>query len=140
MLIRLAVDDDLQRVIDLDDIARQPDEPRKRFLAARLADGQMLVAEQGEQIVGYVVQDCSFFERGFVHLLYVREQQRRRGVGTALVAGSVVACATSRVFTSTNLSNDRMHALLAKLGWVRAGEVEGLDEGDPEVFYYVDSK
>lgn len=99
----------------------------------------MLVAEQGEEIVGYVVQDCSFFERGFVHLLYVSERHRRQGVGAALLADSIAACATSRVFTSTNLSNVRMQALLAKLGWVRAGVVDGLDEGDPEVFYYIDA-
>ncbi|MGO9872182.1 MAG: N-acetyltransferase family protein [Acidimicrobiia bacterium] len=139
MLIRAAVGDDLPRVIAIDDIARHPDGPRKRFLATHLAEHQMLIAEQGEEILGYVVQDCSFFERGFVHLLYVSEHHRRRGVGTALLVASVAACCTIRVFTSTNLSNERMQALLDKLGWVPAGQVDGLDEGDPEVFYYVDS-
>jgi GNAT superfamily N-acetyltransferase len=140
MLIRAAVDGDLPRVIALDDIARHPDKSRKHFLAAHLAERQMLVAEQDEQIVGYVIQDCSFFERGFVHLLYVGEQHRRQGVGAALLAASVAVCATRRVFTSTNRSNDQMQGLFAKLGWVRAGLVDGLDEGDPEVFYYVDSQ
>ena len=139
MLIRLAADGDLRQVIAIDDLAQHHDEARKRFLVGHVAENRMLVAEQGGEIVGYVIQDCSFFERGFVHLVYVNEQYRRRGVGSALMAASVDACATSRVFTSTNRSNDRMQGLLAKLGWVRAGEVDGLDEGDPEVFFYVDS-
>jgi GNAT superfamily N-acetyltransferase len=139
VLIRAAVSGDLPRVIDLDHIARQPDEARKRFLADHLAERHMLVAEDGETIVGYTVYDCSFFERGFVHLLYVGEQHRHQGVGSALLASSVRACGTRRVFTSTNLSNTRMQGLLAKLGWVRAGTVDGLDEGDPEVFSYVDA-
>jgi hypothetical protein len=28
-----------------------------------------------------------------------------------------------------------MHALLARYGWSRSGEVDQLDPGDPEVFY-----
>jgi len=137
--IRAAAGDDLLRVIAIDDIARRPDGSRGRLLEARLAERQMLVAEQDEEIVGYAIQDCSFFECGFVHLLYVSDQHRRQGIGAALLAASVTACATSRVFTSTNVSNDRMQRLLSKLGWVRAGLVDGLDTGDPEVFYYVDA-
>ena len=139
METRSAHGDDLAKLIAIDEVARRPDESRKRFLAERLADRQMLVAADGEQVVGYVVQDCSFFERGFVHVLYVSEEHRRRGVGAALLAAAVAACGTSRVFTSTNRSNERMQALLDKLGWQRAGEVYGLDEGDPEVFFYADS-
>ena len=140
MLVRAAVSGDLPRVIDLGHIARQPDETRKRFLADHLAERHLLVAEDDETIVGYALYDCSFFERGFVHLLYVGERYRQHGVGSALLASSVRVCGTERVFTSTNLSNTRMQRLLAKHGWVRAGTVEGLDEGDPEVFYYVDAR
>jgi len=129
----------LAKLIAIDEVARRPDESRKRFLADRISEGQVLVAKDGEHVIGYIVQDCSFFERGFVHLLYVNQQHRRRGVGAALLAEAVAACGTSRVFTSTNRSNERMQALLHKLGWQRAGEVEGLDEGDPEVFFYIDA-
>ena len=139
MLIRVAVDDDLARVVDLAPIARQADGARKRYLADRLADRELLVADQDGGIVGYVVQDRSFFERGFVHLLYVGEQHRRHGGGAALLAASVGACGTRRVFTSTNVSNAPMQGLLAARGWVRAGTVDGLDDGDPEAFYYVDA-
>jgi GNAT superfamily N-acetyltransferase len=98
----------------------------------------MLVAEDEQGIVGYVVSDRSFFERGFVHLLFVSGRHRRRGIGAALLAEAVRSCAPVRVFTSTNQSNATMQALLDAQGWVRAGSVDGLDEGDPELFFYVD--
>jgi len=37
--------------------------------------------------------------------------------------------------TSTNLSNQPMKRLLARLGWRSVGVVCGLDEGDPELFF-----
>jgi len=42
---------------------------------------------------------------------------------------------TAKLFTSTNLSNQPMQRLLARLGWRSVGIVYGLDEGDPELFY-----
>ena len=139
MRIRLAVESDLSPVVELDDVARQPDGARARFLSEQAATGQMLVAEDEHEIVGYVVHDRSFFERGFVHLLYVGVSHRRRGVGSALLAAAVGVCGTRRVFTSTNQSNTGMQALLNRSGWVPAGSVDGLDEGDPEVFFYIDA-
>lgn len=139
MLIRASVDSDLQQVIEFDHIARRPDQKRQRFLAERVAAHQMLVAERDSEIVGYVIQDAGFFEHGFVHLLAVSERHRRQGIGASLLAASVRECATSRVFTSTNLSNGEMQRLLRREGWIPSGLIHGLDEGDPEVFYYIDS-
>lgn len=45
-------------------------------------------------------------------------------------------CRTPKLFTSTNLSNVRMQALLNKLGYTLTGTVHNLDEGDPEIFYF----
>ena len=42
--------------------------------------------------------------------------------------------ASAKLFTSTNLSNQPMQRLLARLGWRSGGIVYGLDEGDPELF------
>jgi len=121
---------DLRSILDLD---------RQEWLRGHVAAGEVLIAsDEGDAILGYVVVDHSFFERGFVQLLFVAESARRSGVGARLLAEAVERARPARVFTSTNLSNSPMHALLAKAGWTSAGMVEGLDEGDPEVFYFID--
>ena len=44
-------------------------------------------------------------------------------------------CQTGKVFTSTNQSNLPMQRLCDRLGFIKSGYVENLDEGDPELIY-----
>ncbi|MFU8888845.1 MAG: GNAT family N-acetyltransferase [Trueperaceae bacterium] len=135
------------------------DEGRRRFIAERVAAGQTLVAvghddvrhDAGRQgaggddigegavagtvVLGYLVMDHAFFERGFVVMLCVHPERRRRGIGRALLRHAERACRTPRIFTSTNRSNLPMQRLLEGMGYRRSGEVDDLDPGDPEVFY-----
>ena len=41
------------------------------------------------------------------------------------------------MFTSTNKSNAPMQALLESEAWSLSGRLVGLDEGEPELVYYV---
>ena len=116
------------------------DDDRRRFIAERVAAGQTLVAVgndavDGDAIVGYLVLDHAFFERGFVVMLCVHPEHRRRGIGQALMRHAEVACRTQRIFTSTNRSNLPMQRLLEVLGYRCSGMVDDLDPGDPELFY-----
>jgi GNAT superfamily N-acetyltransferase len=85
--------------------------------------------------VGYAVLEYSFFAMGFVSMLYVHPDWRRRDVGAALMRHLESACRTSKLFTSTNLSNLPMQSLLANLGYRLSGVIHALDEGDPELVY-----
>ena len=76
-----------------------------------------------------------FFEHDFLELLFVRPANRRQGVATALVQAVEAGAATPKLFTSTNQSNVPMQRLCERLGFEQVGVVEGLDEGDPELFY-----
>jgi hypothetical protein len=44
-------------------------------------------------------------------------------------------CKESKLFTSTNLSNQPMQSLLANMGYRLCGVVEELDDGDPELVF-----
>ncbi|MFK0102019.1 GNAT family N-acetyltransferase [Streptomyces sp. NPDC091040] len=85
--------------------------------------------------LGYCVLEYTFFEQGFVTLLMVAPEARRRGVGQRLLEAVAAACTTPKLFTSTNVSNQPMQRLLQRAGWTPAGLLHGLDEGDPELFY-----
>lgn len=68
-------------------------------------------------------------------MLYVHSGWQRHGIGTKLLKHLETVCQTDRLFTSTNLSNVNMQALLAKLGYKLTGVIHDLDEGDPELVY-----
>ncbi|MCX8026153.1 MAG: GNAT family N-acetyltransferase, partial [Thermanaerothrix sp.] len=67
--------------------------------------------------------------------LYIHPAHRRRGAGTRLMQYLECVCRTPKLFTSTNLSNRPMQALLAKLGYILSGVIHHLDENDPELVY-----
>ena len=97
--------------------------------------GHCLVAETEGEIAAYATLEYTFFERGFLSMLYVAQQYRRRGIARALMESAASKCTSERLFTSTNRSNGPMRALLADLRYVPSGEVENLDAGDPELFF-----
>jgi GNAT superfamily N-acetyltransferase len=121
----------LARVADLAGLAAlHPSAPRD------IAAQRCWVAERDGAVSGFVVFDYAFFENGFVHWLYVAPEKRRTGLGSALMRQCESICRTPKLFTSTNLSNLPMQALLNRLGYALTGTVHHLDEGDPELFYF----
>ena len=95
----------------------------------------MRVAVVADEIVGYCVTERAFFGQWFVVMLMVAERARGQGIGAELLLEAQRQRDTAKLFTSTNLSNQPMQRLLARLGWPSVGIVYGLDEGDPELFY-----
>lgn len=126
---------DLERV---DDLARRGDVERIALIHEAVAHDRCLIAEDG-QVIGYaVLAPRHFFGRDFLELVVVHEDQRRRGVGRALITAVVEAGNTPRVFSSTNESNAAMRSLFASEGWTCSGQLDGLDDDDPEVVYFID--
>ena len=99
------------------------------------ANGRIAVARVDDVIRGFVIFDESFFDQFFVRLLMVHPDFRRRGLATALMRAAELECQTGKLFTSTNQSNLPMQRLCERLGFVKSGYVENLDEGDPELIY-----
>ena len=137
--VRYATPEDVETLIGFDPVAQAGDEDRMDSIRAHVANGLVLVAETAAGVSGYALTiPGHLFGRDFVELLIVDTAQRRRGVGSALLEAAVGDATSRRVFTSTNLSNAPMKALLASSGWAHSGTLDGLDPGDPEEFYYID--
>ena len=133
-LIRPATAEDVEALCSLDLVARS-EGGRRDFIRESVAAGACHVAVAGGEVVGYAVLNYTFYRQGFVEMLYVDAAHRRRGAGEALLRGAERACRTPKLFTSTNLSNLPMQALLNKLGYRLSGVIHDLDEGDPELVY-----
>jgi len=134
--VRLANMDDIPAMLGFDQLAQQPGSGRENFIRGAVADRTAWVATLPGQVVGYGVLEYTFFACGFISMVYVHQAYRRCGVGQALLDGLEKACQTPKLFTSTNLSNLPMRALLTKRGYVESGIIHNLDEGDPEVVYF----
>jgi ribosomal protein S18 acetylase RimI-like enzyme len=131
--IRLAQKSDLASIYDFDAVTQQ-DQHRRDFIAHSVSRRDCYVALE-DRVRGYAVIDYSFFDNGFVSMLYVQPDYRRRGVASGLMQHLEGICRTAKLFTSTNFSNLPMQSLLAKLDYRLSGIIYNLDEGDPELVY-----
>ena len=125
---------DIDELCTLDPIA-QRDGERREFIKRSVSEGVCHVAVGEGKLVGYAVLTYSFFETGYVAMLMVHPEARRQGVGYGLMRYCELRCRTPKLFTSTNLSNLPMQALLARLGYELSGVIHHLDEGDPELVF-----
>lgn len=137
MRIREATPSDRDAIIAFDHVARS-DAGRVRFIDRVLRSATCLVAERGGGVVAYAALEYTFYQQGFVSMLYVAEAERRRGIGRALMQALASRCDTRKLFTSTNQSNQPMQQLLKALGYVPSGVIHNLDPGDPELVYVLD--
>ena len=135
--IRPATAVDLVAVLRLDPLAVAGDAQRAEFLSRCTAVGECHVYVADRKVAGFVVRrPAHFFGRDFVELLVVDAARRRSGIGRALLRHALDTAFSTRVFTSTNESNTAMRALLTAEDWTFSGQLDGLDDGDPELFFY----
>lgn len=132
--IRPATRRDVDAICELDQLAQQ-NRQRRAFVERSVGAANCFIIEAPPHVVGYAVLEYSFYEQGFVSMLYIRPESRRQGGGMRLMQHLESICQTPKLFTSTNLSNLPMQSLLAKMGYTLSGVIEHLDEGDPELVY-----
>jgi len=132
---RKAAKSDVEVICSFDSLAKENDE-RRKFVERAIAQGNCFVILLEGQVVGYGVLEHWFYGNGFISMLMVHPEHRKKGVGSAIINHLESVCTTERIFTSTNQSNIPMQSLLAKLGYRPSGKIENLDEGDPELVYF----
>ncbi|MET9553988.1 GNAT family N-acetyltransferase [Streptomyces sp. NPDC006645] len=135
IVVRRVGEGDAGALIGVDSVAAGGDEARRDAVRRWCREGVAVVAEGADGPLGYCVVEYTFFEQGFVTMLMVAPAARGRGVGHRLLDAVAESCATPKLFTSANVSNQPMQRLLRRAGWSPVGLLHGLDEGDPELFY-----
>jgi ribosomal protein S18 acetylase RimI-like enzyme len=134
--VRRATPGDLDAVLILDQLNPVGHE-RSELLSARVRSGECLLHERDGQLVGYLIMKSrGFFGRDFIELLVVATKERRTGVASRLLHEALSQSSTRQTFTSTNESNEAMIGLLREHNWTFSGQLEGIDEGDPEFVFF----
>lgn len=109
---------------------------RKEKIRQAILNNECLIICEEDNTVGFVIFNYHFFDQGWIELLIIKEEYTGKGIGTQVLDLICRQCKTDKIFTSTNNSNFRMQKALAKADFIFAGELDGLDDGDPELFYY----
>jgi GNAT superfamily N-acetyltransferase len=125
-------------MLAVDPLAGAGDADRRAHLTRAAVEDICFVVVDDLAARGFVViRPRHFYDRDFIDVLMVAADHRRQGLGRALMRTAVAAATSAAVFTSTNESNAAMRALLESEGWSLSGKLDGLDDGDPELVYYL---
>ena len=137
--LRKATGKDCTLVVDFDyrlDEAEHIALKREQKITKAISDEECFIILADDTAVGFILFDYRFFDHGWIELLVVDEPYRGKGIAGQAIDLLCRQSKTGKVFTSTNSSNAPMQQVLNKAGFSFAGKVEGLDEGDPELFYF----
>lgn len=133
--VRGAGSNDIGYLIAADHHA-QIDAGRRAQIEEWVHGGHCFVAQRERRIVGYCVLNRQWFASFFIALVTVAENERRKGVGTALIEHLIALVPPSeKPWTSTNRSNSAMRPLLPRLGFIASGQIDNLDDDDPELVF-----
>jgi RimJ/RimL family protein N-acetyltransferase len=137
--IKLATENDKSLVIAFD-YALDKDEHiklnREEKITKAISDKECFIVLTGDKAIGFVIFDYRFFDKGWIELIIIDEKYRGKGIGGQVFDLICKQCKTGKVFTSTNCANLPMQKALTKAGFAFSGQLDGLDEGAPERFYY----
>lgn len=109
---------------------------REEKIDKAILAGECFIITEDQSSIGYVIFDYRFFDQGWIELIIIDEKYRGKGIAAKVFNLLCEQCKTDKVFTSTNRSNTRMQRALSKADFAFAGEINGLDDGDPERFYF----
>lgn len=137
--LRKATPEDIALVVEIDydhDPIEHIELKREEKITKAIQKGACFIILANNVAVGFAIFDYRFFDLGWIELIIVEKSYRGKGFGSQALDLICQQSRTHKVFTSTNRSNTQMQKALTKVGFSFAGKVEGLDEGDPELFYY----
>jgi N-acetylglutamate synthase-like GNAT family acetyltransferase len=95
--IRPALPADIGPIAAFDQTRSDP--RRAEEISRAVFAGGSHVAVVDGSIAGCVVFRADFFDQGFVRLLLVADNRRRKGIGDALIAAIERTCPTAKLFT-----------------------------------------
>ena len=106
------------------------------FVRSHVERGDLLVAEDEREAVGFLAYRTDWFQCTFVSLVVVAERARRRGVARALFQALERWSPSARLFSSTEETNAVSIQMHRALGFVPSGHIDNLPQGYRELLFY----
>jgi GNAT superfamily N-acetyltransferase len=106
------------------------------FIKSHLEQHQLMVAEVGGEIVGFLAYRTDWFQCTFVSLVVVREDWRRRGIAREFYRSVEAVSLSPRLFSSTEETNAASIRMHTALGFQPSGHIDNLPQGTRELLFY----
>lgn len=106
------------------------------FIQAALERGQLLVAGDVGDVVGFLVYRTDWFNCTFVSLVAVKPDCRRKGIARALYRAVEAESLSPRLFSSTDETNVASIQMHTALGFTSSGYIDNLPQGYRELLFY----
>jgi GNAT superfamily N-acetyltransferase len=126
----------LPAILELETMLIGNKEDHTELIKRSVKAGECYVALIDDKVVGAAILNYTFYNQGWLDLINVNPEYRRRGIGSALLKHLEKICKTSKFFTSANQSNVPARKTYEANGFVRSGYVDNLDEADTEIIYF----
>ncbi|WP_226535732.1 GNAT family N-acetyltransferase [Fictibacillus halophilus] len=139
MKIVKAKNTNLENIVTIDKEMIGTDRRKEEIGEAVEQDRCLLVFDDSE-LAGFLIYHTSFFDCCFVSLIMIWPSFQRRGHASALLSHMTEISPTEKLFSSTNQSNDAMHKVFEASGFTKSGFIDNLDEGDPEIIYFIEKR
>jgi ribosomal protein S18 acetylase RimI-like enzyme len=137
--VRRARPEDLPAIDRVD--SRFEEHSHTEFIARAVSEGRVVVAEDGETIVGYVQWEPFWDTIPYCNTARILPEHQRRGLGRRLYELlEETFRADGRPFwlSSTEETNERSQRFHEALGFRPIGSLLELDQDVPEIFYRKD--
>jgi len=106
------------------------------FIKSHMERHHLIVADAGDDVVGFLAYRTDWFRCTFVTLVVVKEDFRRRGIAREFFKGVEAVSPTPRLFSSTEETNAVSIRMHAALGFVPSGHIDNLPQGCRELVFY----
>ena len=127
---------DLDEIVNIDREVIGSDR-RRNYIKKAIEEERCVAIKNDFSLVGFLIFDIHFFDCSFISLIIVKPTERRKGYAKSLMKYFISISPTKKIFSSTNQSNKRMQEVFEANGFIQSGFVENLDEGDPEIIYFI---
>ena len=135
MVIRPALADDVAACVNLAEAVVGPRRAAPLVQAA-MDRGQLLVAPDGDAVVGTLAFRTDWFACTFVTLVSVLPDERRKGVARRLFEAVEAVSPGPRLFSSTEETNVPAIRMHRALGFVESGYIDNLPQGYRELLFF----
>jgi GNAT superfamily N-acetyltransferase len=106
------------------------------FIKSYMERHHLIVAQAGQDVVGFLAYRTDWFQCTLVSLVVVREDYRRRGIAREFFKGVEAMSPTPRLYSSTEETNAVSIRMHAALGFVPSGHIDNLPQGCRELVFY----
>ncbi|HEX3178132.1 MAG TPA: GNAT family N-acetyltransferase [Methylomirabilota bacterium] len=106
------------------------------FIRSHLDRHHVLVARDGDGVIGLIAYRTDWFQCTFVSLVAVTKDRRQQGVARALFRAVEAMSASPRLFSSTEETNGVSIRMHTALGFAPSGHIDNLPQGYRELLFY----